>query len=193
MYLSSMSKHLSSLASISLSIIFIMSTISDGVYSLELPFEQGSLTDTGHGRWINILQPGSLGPDAHKVKVTHNKDKGAYTLHGGCASTYSPRVVSGFPPVVHSYRDVLAVPRPLHRGDEGAICTPYVPYRNPLPPTAFKARFLASIRPVYSPLALQTEHHQLLRSSTLTILLISFLRPPFPFLIILYQHFVSIL
>ncbi|CAE6461104.1 unnamed protein product [Rhizoctonia solani] len=58
----------------------IMSTVPDGVYSLELPFEQGSITDTGHGRWINILQPGSLGPDAHKVKVTYNKDKGAYTL-----------------------------------------------------------------------------------------------------------------
>ncbi|CAE6498880.1 unnamed protein product [Rhizoctonia solani] len=57
-----------------------MSTIKDGVYALELPFEQGSMTDTGDGRWISILQPGSLGPDAHKVKVVYNKDKGAYTL-----------------------------------------------------------------------------------------------------------------
>ncbi|KAF8688603.1 hypothetical protein RHS03_09616, partial [Rhizoctonia solani] len=57
-----------------------MSTIKDGIYALELPFEQGSMTDTGDGRWISILQPGSLGPDAHKVKVVYNKDKGAYTL-----------------------------------------------------------------------------------------------------------------
>ncbi|KAG8738655.1 hypothetical protein FRC11_001214, partial [Ceratobasidium sp. 423] len=56
------------------------STIADGVYSLELPFEQGCICDTGEGRWVNILQPGSLGPDAHKVKVTHNKEKGAYSL-----------------------------------------------------------------------------------------------------------------
>ncbi|KDN47617.1 hypothetical protein RSAG8_03407, partial [Rhizoctonia solani AG-8 WAC10335] len=57
-----------------------MPTIDDGVYSLELPFEQGCISDTGVGRYINILQPGSLGPDAHKVKVTYNKEKGAYTL-----------------------------------------------------------------------------------------------------------------
>ncbi|CAE6431298.1 unnamed protein product [Rhizoctonia solani] len=56
------------------------SNISDGVYSLELPFEQGCICDTGEGRWVNVLQPGSLGPDAHKVKVTYHKDKGAYSL-----------------------------------------------------------------------------------------------------------------
>ncbi|CAE6411133.1 unnamed protein product [Rhizoctonia solani] len=57
-----------------------MPAINDGVYSLELPFEQGCISDTGSGRYINVLQPGSLGPDAHKVKVTYNKEKGAYTL-----------------------------------------------------------------------------------------------------------------
>ncbi|KAG8708609.1 hypothetical protein FRC09_001140 [Ceratobasidium sp. 395] len=54
--------------------------VPDGVYSIQLPFGGGSITDAGEGRYLNLLDPGTLGPDAHKIKAYYKDDKGAYSL-----------------------------------------------------------------------------------------------------------------
>ena len=46
-----------------------MPIIPDGIYSIEVPFGGGAITDTGEGRYCNLLPPGALGPDANKVNI----------------------------------------------------------------------------------------------------------------------------
>jgi len=57
-------------------------------YSIELPFGGGNITDTGEGRYLNLLPQGSLGPDAHKIKVVYNSDKGGYAFQFANSGKY---------------------------------------------------------------------------------------------------------
>ncbi|QRW10444.1 hypothetical protein RhiLY_09443 [Ceratobasidium sp. AG-Ba] len=41
---------------------------------------RGSVTDPGEGRWVPLLPRDTLGPDADKIELTFNIDKGGYSL-----------------------------------------------------------------------------------------------------------------
>ncbi|QRV96126.1 hypothetical protein RhiJN_24144 [Ceratobasidium sp. AG-Ba] len=56
------------------------SSVPDGVYSICLPNSQDCITDTGEGRWLNLMQKGYLGPDAHKIIVKYIAERGGYYL-----------------------------------------------------------------------------------------------------------------
>ncbi|KAK4690516.1 hypothetical protein P7C71_g6292, partial [Lecanoromycetidae sp. Uapishka_2] len=53
-----------------------MALIADGTYSIELPYDGGAITDVGEGRFLNLLSPGTLGPDVHKIDVSYDSSKG---------------------------------------------------------------------------------------------------------------------
>ncbi|KAF8600445.1 hypothetical protein BDV93DRAFT_525452 [Ceratobasidium sp. AG-I] len=57
-----------------------MATIPDGTYCIELPMGGPSITDSGEGRYLNLLPQGSLGPDAHKINIVYNSSQGAYAF-----------------------------------------------------------------------------------------------------------------
>ncbi|CCO36410.1 hypothetical protein RSOLAG1IB_11654 [Rhizoctonia solani AG-1 IB] len=57
-----------------------MPGINDGVYTISIPFGPGCITDPGEGRWVPLVPHGSLGPDADKILVRFNPDRGAYSL-----------------------------------------------------------------------------------------------------------------
>ncbi|KAG8707089.1 hypothetical protein FRC09_002033 [Ceratobasidium sp. 395] len=57
-----------------------MTNIPDGCYFIQLPNSETAITDPGEGRYLHLLPHGTLGPDADKILVKHNDDKGAYSL-----------------------------------------------------------------------------------------------------------------
>ncbi|QRV81690.1 hypothetical protein RhiJN_09705 [Ceratobasidium sp. AG-Ba] len=61
--------------------------VPDGVYSCELP-NGVCITDSGEGRWLNLMPPNSLGRDAHKIIVKYNLDRGAYSLQFEKSKSY---------------------------------------------------------------------------------------------------------
>ncbi|KAG9086942.1 hypothetical protein FS749_003269 [Ceratobasidium sp. UAMH 11750] len=58
----------------------MVNSIPDGIYTIELPFGQGAITDTGEGRYLNLLPHGSLGPDADKISAVYKAERGGYAL-----------------------------------------------------------------------------------------------------------------
>lgn len=44
-----------------------MARVPNGIYSIDLPYGAGSITDAGEGRFLTILPVGALGPTKHQV------------------------------------------------------------------------------------------------------------------------------
>ncbi|KAF8600780.1 hypothetical protein BDV93DRAFT_510631 [Ceratobasidium sp. AG-I] len=66
----------------------IANPVPDGTYTICLPYNGGGITDTGEGRYLNILPSGALGDDADKIKAVYKPEKGAYSLQFARSGKY---------------------------------------------------------------------------------------------------------